>query len=163
MSPEKNPNNKPAADNQQLSDNKQIARRYVEECWNQGKLDSVSALMAEKCRHHDPAFPSLSSGADNIKRHIASCRAGFPDLKFTIDDTIAERNEVVHHWTSRGTHRGQFLGMQPTNKHATVTGTSIYRIENGKIAELWADWNLMTMMEQLGVTAPTKAEVKQPA
>jgi predicted ester cyclase len=84
-------------------------------------------------------------------------------LKFTIDDTIAERNEVVHHWTGKGTHKGQFLGMQPTNKHATVSGTSIYRIDKGKIAEEWVDWNLMTMMEQLGVGAPAKAEARQHA
>ena len=163
MSPDNKQNNKQASDDKQLSNNKQIARRYLEECWNQGKLDSVRELMADNCRHHDPVFPSLSGGAENIKRHITSCRAGFPDLKFTIDDTIAERNEVVHHWTARGTHKGQFLGMQPTNKHSTVTGTSIFRIENGKITEQWVEWNLMSMMEQLGVAAPAKAETKQHA
>jgi hypothetical protein len=72
-----------------------------------------------------------------------------------VDDTIAERNEVVHHWTVRGTHKGQFLGLPPTNRMATVSGTSINRIEGGKIVEQWSDWNLMTLMEQLGVsTAP---------
>jgi steroid delta-isomerase-like uncharacterized protein len=157
------PDNKQASDNKQLADNKQIAHRFMDECWNQGKIDTVSQLMSDNCRHHDPIFPSLSSGAENIKRHITSCRTGFPDLKFTVDDTIAERNEVVHHWTARGTHKGQFLGMQPTNKQATVSGTSIYRIENGKITEQWVDWNLMSMMEQLGIAAPAKIEVKQPA
>jgi predicted ester cyclase len=70
---------------------------------------------------------------------------------FTIDDTIAERDEVVVHWTATGTHKGQFLGMPPTNKKATVTGTSINRIEGSKIAEVWANWNLMSLMEQLGI------------
>lgn len=158
--PENKQDNKQMSDNKPLSDNKQIARRFMDECWNQGKLESIRELMSESCRHHDPVFPSLASGAENIKRHIATCRSGFPDLKFTIDDTVAERNEVVHHWTAQGTHKGQFLGMQPTNKQATVTGTSIFRIENGKISEQWSDWNLMSMMEQLGVTAPSKAENK---
>jgi len=144
----------------QPPDNKQIVRRLMEECWNQGKLDTVSELVAEKCRFHDPVFPSLTSGAENFKRHIESCRRGFPDLKFTIDDTIAERNEVVIHWTGRGTHSGEFLGMMPTNKKATVSGTSIYRIEGSKIVEAWADWNLMTMMEQLGVSTAPQVESK---
>ena len=156
-------NNKPSSDDTQLSNYKQVARRYLEECWNQGKLDSLRELMADNCRHHDPVFPSLSGGTENIKQHITTCKAAFPDLKFTIDDTIAERNEVVHHWTGRGTHKGPFLGMQPTNKQATVSGTSIYRIDKGKIAEVWVDWNLMTMMEQLGVAAPAKAEARQHA
>ena len=123
----------------------------MDECWNQGKLESISELVSADCRIHDPVFPSLSSGADSLKRHIGMCKNGFPDLTFSIDDTIAERNEVVHHWTARGTHKAEFLGMQPTNRKATVSGTSIYRIEDGKIVEQWADWNLMSLMEQLGV------------
>jgi steroid delta-isomerase-like uncharacterized protein len=111
-----------------------------------------------KTRFHDPVFPSLTSGADNIRNHIESSRRGFPDLKFTIDDTIAERNEVVIHWTASGTHKGAFLGMQPTNRKATVSGTSIYRTEDSKIAEEWAHWNLMSLMEQLGVRMAPQAE-----
>jgi hypothetical protein len=58
----------------------------------------------------------------------------------------------VIHWTGAGTHKGQFLGMPATNKKASVTGTSIFRIEGSKIVEEWASWNLMSMMEQLGIS-----------
>ncbi len=94
MSTDRKSDNKPTSDNNQMSANKQVVRRFMDECWNQGKVDAVRELMADNCRHHDPVFPSLTSGADNVKRHIANCRSGFPDLKFTIDDTIAERNEA---------------------------------------------------------------------
>jgi steroid delta-isomerase-like uncharacterized protein len=134
----------------------------MDECWNQGNLNAVSELVADNCRYHDPVFPSLSSGAENIKNHIQTCRNGFPDLMFTNDDTIAERDEVVEHWTATGTHKGQFLGMPPTNKKATVTGTSIHRIEGSKIAEVWSNWNLMSLMEQLGITAATQAQSNAP-
>jgi steroid delta-isomerase-like uncharacterized protein len=146
--------------NNQPTDNKQIAQRFMEDCWSQGKLDAVRELVSSGCNFHDPAFPSLTSGADNIRRHIETCRSGFPDLKFSVDDTIAERNEVVLHWTARGTHKGQFLGMQPTNRKAAVSGTSIFRIDGGKIVEQWADWNLMSLMEQLGVATLPKTEAK---
>jgi predicted ester cyclase len=53
--------------------------------------------------------------------------------------------------------------MPPTDRKVSVTGTSIFRIEGGKIAEQWADWNLMSMMEQLGVMSQSKAEAKAPA
>lgn len=142
-------------------DNKQVVRRLIEEGWNQGKTEVVSELLANNCRFHDEVFPHLTSGADNLRRHIESCRTGFPDLKFSIDDTIAERDEVVVHWTARGTHKGQFLGMPATNKKAAVTGTSIYRLDGSKIAESWANWNLMSMMEQLGISS-TPQEHKQP-
>lgn len=130
----------------------------MDECWNRGNLNTVSELVADDCRYHDPVFPSLTSGAENLKNHIQTCRTGFPDLMFTIDDTIAERNEVVIHWTGTGTHKGQFLGMPPTNKKASVTGTSIFRIEGSKIVEEWANWNLMTMMEQLGIAVAPEAQ-----
>ena len=145
------------------ADNKQIVHRFMLDCWNQGKLNAISELVADNCRFHDPVFPTFTSGAQNLKTHIESCRRAFPDLHFTIDDTIAERNEVVIHWTANGTHKGDFLGMHPTNRKATVSGTTIYRVENAKIVEQWANWNLMTMMEQLGVATPAKAEAKQHA
>jgi len=144
------------------TDNKQIVRRFMDECWSQGKLDTVSELVAANCRIHDPVFPALTSGADNLRGHIGTCRSGFPDLKFAIDDTIAERNEVVVHWTGTGTHKGQFLGMSPTNKRVSVSGTTIFRVEGSKIAEQWSHWNLNSMMEQLGVSAAPKVASRAP-
>jgi steroid delta-isomerase-like uncharacterized protein len=150
-----------ATDDKEIMENKQIAQRFTDECWNQGKMDSIGELVATGCKLHDPVFPALTSGADNLKRHIEMCRIGFPDIRFSIDDTIAERNEVVQHWTTRGTHKGEFLGLAPTNRTATVSGTSIHRIEGGKIVEQWSDWNLMTLMEQLGVSAAPKTEAME--
>ncbi len=135
-------------------ENKKIARRLLEDGWNKGKETVIDELMSPKCRFHDPVFPSLTSGAESYKEHIRNCRNGFPDLKFTMEDSIAERNEVVHHWKAHGTHRGSFLGMPATNKSATVSGTTIYRMERGKVAEIWVDWNLLSLLEQLGLAMP---------
>jgi len=153
--------------NTQSAGNKQMVQRFMDECWNKGNVKAIPEFLATNCRYHDPVFPNLTSGADNIRSHIESCRRGFPDMRFTIDDTIAEGNEVVHHWTVTGTHRGQFLGLAPTNRKATVSGTSIFRIQNSKISEQWSDWNLMSLMEQLEISMassvhsnPAKAESK---
>lgn len=142
-------------------ENKNIARKLMEEGWNKGRLDVVDQIMSPRCRFHDPVFPSLTEGSENYKQHMQTSRSGFPDLNFTIEDTIAERNEVVLHWRARGTHRGPFLGMQATNKVGDVSGTSILRIENGKITECWSDWNLLTLMEQLGLAMPAQAKGAQ--
>jgi steroid delta-isomerase-like uncharacterized protein len=142
-------------------ENKKIARKLMEEGWNKGRLDVVDELMSSGCRFHDPVFPSLTNGTENYKQHVQRCRSGFPDLTFTIEDTIEEHNEVVLHWKARGTHRGEFLGMPATNKTATVSGTSIMRLERGKIVEQWSDWNVLTLMEQLGLAAPSHAQTAQ--
>lgn len=144
-------------------ENKNIARKLMEEGWNKGRLNVVDELVSPRCRFHDPVFPSLKEGAENYKQHMQTCRNGFPDLNFSIEDTIAERNEVVLHWTARGTQRGTFLGMPATNKTGTVSGTTILRMENGKIVEHWSDWNLLTLMEQLGLSASARAQEAQQA
>ena len=58
----------------------------MDECWSQGNLNTVMELVANDCRYHDPVFPSLTSGAENIKNHIQTCRNGFPDLTFATDE-----------------------------------------------------------------------------
>jgi hypothetical protein len=73
------------------TDVKQIARRFMDECWNQGKLESIGELVSDDCRIHDPVFPSLASGADNLKRHIGMCRNGFPDLTFWREERLIDR------------------------------------------------------------------------
>jgi len=133
-----------------LEQNKEIARRFFDECLNQGKVERLDQYIAKDCRYHDPAFPSLKSGINDLESHIAMCRKAFPDLRFSMDDMIAERDEVVVHWTANGIHQGQFLGVPATRRIASVGGTSIYRIKNQKIAEQFADWNLLTLLEQLG-------------
>jgi steroid delta-isomerase-like uncharacterized protein len=140
--------------------NKKIAYRFIDECWNGGDLASVAELISPRCSYHDPVFPHMSSGVESMQHHIQRSRRAFPDMHFTITDTIAEKDEVVLHWTANGTHRGEFLGIGPTNNKATVAGTSIYRIEDGKIVEEWVNWNLMSLMEQLGVKTPALQPVR---
>ena len=142
-----------------FEENKAITRRFVQECWNKGKLDCLEDLVSPDCRLHDPVFPSLGPGVESLERHIRMCRNAFPDLTFTIDDIIAERDEVVIHWTASGTQEGKFLGVLPTNRMAAVSGTSIYKIKNGRICEQWTEWNLLTLLEQLGGTSAVKAAV----
>ena len=142
-----------------LDQNKELTRRFYEECWNQGKTERLDQYIAKDCSYRDPVFPSLAPGVESLKRHITMCRNAFPDLRFSLDDMIAERDEVVVHWTAHGTQEGQFLGVAPTRKTATVGGTSIYRIKNQKIVEQAADWNLLTLLEQLGAATAPKVQV----
>src|SRR5262245_5567317 len=130
-----------------LERNKALVRTYYDECWSRGSVDQLAKLVTSDCRLHDPVFPSLGPGIDSLRKHITSCRAGFPDLKFNIGDVIAEKDEVVVHWTARGTQQGAFLGIQPTQKAVSVSGTSIHRIKGDRIAEMYSDWNLMTLLE----------------
>jgi steroid delta-isomerase-like uncharacterized protein len=116
-----------------LEGNKRLVKHFIEQCWNGGDLSAVPELVSGHCRYHDPVFPHMVAGVESLQHHIARSRKAFPDLSFTITDTIAERDEVVAHWTASGTHRGEFLGVAPTNRSILIAGTSIFQIEQSRI------------------------------
>jgi predicted ester cyclase len=72
----------------------------------------------------------------------------------SIQDTIAEGDQVVVRWTCKVTHTGPFLGMQPSGRKATVTGISILRFSEGKIVEGWNSWDQLGLLVQLGAVPP---------
>jgi len=78
-------------------------------------------------------------------------RNSFPDIRFTVDEQIAEGDKVVTRWTAHGTNTGELLGMPATGKSSTVTGIVVDRIVNGKIAESWPIFDQFGMMQQLGI------------
>ena len=98
-----------------------------------------------------------------MKTFAAEFRKAFPDFRDSIDIQIAEGDMVATRATSRGTHRGMFMGVEPTNKELSWTGITIDRIAEGKIVESWATWDMMGMMQQLGVVhAPSQSEEASP-
>lgn len=91
---------------------------------------------------------------EHIKQSAKALFAGFPDLRITIDDLIAEGDKVVERWTLRSTHKGEFMRIPATGNKMEVTGTTTYRIAGGKIAESWWNADSLGMMQQLGVVPP---------
>ena len=132
--------------------NKALARRAIEEVWNQGKLTVIDELTASVATFHDPNVPDGKfSGPEGEKQFVQIYRGAFPDVHITINDQIAEGDKVVTRWTATGTQKGQLMGIAPTNKHANVTGVNIDRYQNGKVVESWASYDMFGMLQQLGV------------
>jgi steroid delta-isomerase-like uncharacterized protein len=88
---------------------------------------------------------------------VVACRAAFEHLNVTVEEMVAEGDRVAARFTARGIHKGAFMGLPPTGKPITMTGMEIFRIEDGRIAELWGEANLLGLMQQLGI-APTLRE-----
>jgi steroid delta-isomerase-like uncharacterized protein len=132
-------------------DNKKIIRRSFEELFTQGQLDVADEVFATSYVGHDPTLPRDLHGPEEFKQFVRTYRAAFPDLVLTVEDQIAEGDRVVTRFTARGTHRGDLMGIPPTGKKVTVTGISIDRVANGKSVESWTNYDLMSMMQQLGV------------
>jgi steroid delta-isomerase-like uncharacterized protein len=130
--------------------NKAIARRALE-LFSGGDLDELDQLVSEDAVDHDTQNPNAGiHGPEGAKRTAAIYRGAFPDLKITVEDQIAEGDEVVTRWTAVGTHDGDLPGLPASGRSSTVTGITIDRIEGGKIVESWGNWDTLGMMQQLG-------------
>ena len=133
-----------------LETNKAISRRIVEEIFNEGRLDAADEIVTADFIGHDPASPEPIVGPEGLKRNADGYRTAFPDVRLTIEDEIAEGDQVVTRWTARGTHRAEVFGIPATGKQATVTGMTIDRIVDGRIVESWTNWDTLGLLQQLG-------------
>jgi steroid delta-isomerase-like uncharacterized protein len=132
--------------------NKALARRSLEEVWNQGNLAVIDELVAPNATFHDPSVPGGKfTGPEGLRQFVQIYRGAFPDVRITINDQVAEGDKVVTRWTATGTNSGQLMGIAPTGKQATVTGVDIDRYEAGKVVEAWANYDMFGMLQQLGV------------
>lgn len=148
--------------------NKAIVRRSFEELFTKGDLRVADEVFAPDYVGHDPALPQEMHGPEEFKQFVRMYRTAFPDLELTVEDQIAEGDKVVTRFTARGTHRGDLMGIPPTGRKIVVTGISIDRMENGKSVESWTNYDVMSMMQQLGivpgaVAAAPEATREQPA
>jgi steroid delta-isomerase-like uncharacterized protein len=134
------------------AENKRLAREAIR-IWTTGDLDAADDIYAPNYvnhQHHNPGDPQDLHGVEAMKSFAAEFRRAFPDFHDSIDIQVAEDDLEVTRFTSTGTHRGTFMGVEPTNKELVWTGISIDRITGGKIVESWANWDMMGMMQQLG-------------
>ena len=136
-------------------ENQALVRRYLEQIWGKRRLDRLGEFVAEDVVLH--ASPG-GVGLEYLKQQIMMLQAVFPDMDVTIEDELAVDGKVVERLCLRGTHQGEFLGIQPTGKETEFTGISIFRFANGKIAEIWTLADSLTMMQQIGAfRMPTTA------
>ena len=129
-------------------ESKNLVRRMYEEVWNKGRLEVIDEICALGYVGIGPYGDEL--GPESVKRGVASRRTAFPDIHVTIEDMIAEADKVIARLTFRGTHRGEFQGIPPTDKEVIWTGIWIYRIANGKFVERWHNYDLPGLLRQLG-------------
>jgi steroid delta-isomerase-like uncharacterized protein len=131
--------------------NKTNVRRLFEEVWNKGNVQVIDELIAPTYTHHDTSTPDVGRGPEAEKKRVSLYRNAFPDIRFTIEDLLAEGETVVARWSCRGTHKGEFNGISPTNKQFNITGVSIARFTNGKMFEGYVNSDALSLMQQLGV------------
>ena len=135
------------------AENNAVAVRMFEGAWNKGDFSGIDELSKSDAVDHSPL--GSETGSEGFKKIIGMFRGGMPDLKMSIQDEIYSGDRVVHSWKIEGEHSGTPLfGVPADGKDITLTGITIVRLEDGKIAERWTQLDQLGLLQQLGVIPP---------
>ena len=120
-----------------LDANKALIRHVFEEVIPAGDPAAMRDLMVPDFLDHDP-LPGQPAGAAGGEYVVSTMHTAHPDLRFAIEDLLAEADRVTIRWTMRGTNTGPMLGRPPTGQPIELAAIVIFRIADGRIAERWA-------------------------
>ncbi|HXG35809.1 MAG TPA: ester cyclase [Dehalococcoidia bacterium] len=118
-------------------ENKAIVHRFVEEAFNKGNLEVLDELIAPDYVDYNP-LPLEAPNREGLRRGIIKLRRAFPDLAFSVEDTIAEGDKVVIRTVWHGAHTGSEWFRRPASGQVSRSlGIQILRLQDGKIVEHW--------------------------
>ncbi|MDS0260983.1 ester cyclase [Haloarcula sp. S1CR25-12] len=132
------------------STDKRLAQRIPEEIASEGAIDVVDELFAEDVVAHINPLGGVE-GRDEFQELPQRMRAAFPNLQATVDQIVAEGDHVAMHVTLSGTHRGPFMGINPTEESFEIEHAIFVRFADDEIVELWGQLDAFGLLRQLGV------------
>lgn len=133
-------------------ENEALARRIADELFRRGDLAVADELVAPNYVEHVPLPPGWPPELAGLKQYVAMLRRAFPDVRYTVEDLVAEEDKVALHLTARGTHQAEFMGIPPSGRQATWTEVHVARIAGGKLVEHWALLDQFGLLRQLGAS-----------
>ena len=130
--------------------NKAVLRRWIE-AYNERDLEAEADVLAPGFVAHVPAAPGPLEGLEAWRRFSGPFAEAFPDLRLTVEDVVSDGEKVAARVAFRGTHRGEFQGIAPTDKEVAFSSMEFNRVVGGKVEEHWVELDLLGLMQQLGV------------
>jgi len=142
-------------DNASLTRHKAIIRNLYEGILNTRKLELLKEIISEE-------YTGVrgEKGAEGFAETVNSIRIGFPDIKWAVEDLMAEGNKVMVRWSWKGTNKGSFRGLPASNKEVVDSAIAIYEFSDSKIIKAWIQSDKLGFLQQIGIipqdiTAPS--------
>jgi steroid delta-isomerase-like uncharacterized protein len=134
--------------------NKRVMLRFTEFI-NTASESLAEELISPNAVFHVPGRAEPVRGPAGYLEIIAMMRGGFPDIRWNLEETIAEGDKVAARFTMSGTHDGAFLGVPPTGKAIKVQAMNFYRLSGGKFVEERGQPDLLSLLQQIGAVPGT--------
>jgi predicted ester cyclase len=132
-------------------ENKRLVRRALEAIYAGGDLELARELVDPGFVDHEPAHEDLPTGPESVAVTVRRLHQAFGELRYEVEDEIAEGDKVVQRVTLRGRHTGPLMGRPPTDRTFAVRHVYIWRIAGGRIAEHWGSRDDLGLLAQLGL------------
>jgi steroid delta-isomerase-like uncharacterized protein len=128
-----------------------LIRRFWEDVIGKGELGLIDELTTEDIVDHEEGLPGQPSGREGVRFFVNAMREAFPDINATtVEPTMADGNLEAARAVITGTHKGELVGVAPTDRTVEFESVDIIRVEDGKVAEHWGVTDVMSLMQQLG-------------
>jgi steroid delta-isomerase-like uncharacterized protein len=124
---------------------KTIARRFVEEIFNERKTDAAKNFVTPDIIYHGMAEEVRS--LEEFKKWVAEDLSAFPDMKVTILEDFGEENKLALRWSLKATHDKDFADFPATHKKFEAHGVEILHFEGDKIKEAWTVSDLSVLAQ----------------
>ncbi len=133
--------------------NKDVIRRVVEDVWNANAQDRVTEFYGKNFIFFQEGG-GAQLGPDSIKQWLTTTHTAFPDIKYHAEAVYAEGEKVALRYRVTGTHTGDFRGLPPTGKSINLTGHMMFRVLNQQIVQAHGYWDMLGLLQQLGILPP---------
>ena len=131
--------------------NKAKLQRFYDEVINVQSTAMIDSFCIAEFVDHNPDPGYTGNGIDDLKSSMKDFFTAFPDIRITPNFMIAQGYTVIAHVTMTGTNSGVMGGMPATNKTISIEGIDILVINDGKASERWGIFELMKIMQQMGI------------
>jgi predicted ester cyclase len=129
--------------------NKAVVER-LERAFFAGTPSDVDALCDPEMVHHTPPA-DVEPTVAGLKRALEAYRRAFPGLRVERLEVTADGHFAASHWVVSGTHRGELFGFSPSGRQVRVQGMNCYRLRDGRITEMWTQFDRLALLQQLGL------------
>jgi steroid delta-isomerase-like uncharacterized protein len=137
-------------------DNKSVNLHWIQ-AFNERDWATETAYRTSDYVAHLSGMP-MPLDNDAWNGFMAEFTQAFPDAQISVEASLAERDMVASRWTITGTHGGPFQGIQATGRLVSFRGCDFSRVVDGKVAEHWAQFDLVSVLAQIGaLPAPALA------
>lgn len=137
----------------------ELVHSWFEELFNDAELPVADEILAADVEYHGPRSltPRDVTGPEDIKEYVETYKSAFPDLTYTVEESLKTEEGIVVRWSMTGTQQGDLFEMESSGAAFAEDGINVFSIDSGRITSIRSEWDTLKMVEELGIVSANGA------